>query len=211
MVGSGDEIAPDGEGHGHLRASDSDRAQVIDTLKAAYVYGLVTKDEFDVRVSHAFASRTHAELALVAADLPAGLAAAQQWPVPARGNAPADADVRPGVRAIMATAVVATLALVISVHAGPFASLSALALLLGGAGSAFVSVFLLRNRMRSSRRAKRFGGQLPPQQGIDTGPRTPGRAVSASPAAKPPRAGKPQRGNRANAARNRILGPQVTT
>jgi hypothetical protein len=175
------------------------------------VYGLVTKDEFDVRVGRVFASRTHAELALVAADLPAGLAAVQQRPGPARGDAPADADVRPGARAIIATAVVAALALVISVHVGPFASLSALVLLLGAAGSAFVSLFLLRNRMRSSRRAKRFGGQLPPQQGIDTGPRTPGRAIPATPAAKPPHAGKPQRESRANAARNRILGPQVTS
>jgi hypothetical protein len=47
MVVPGDEIAPRAGGHGHLRASDSDRAHVIDTLKAAYVYGVVTKDEFD--------------------------------------------------------------------------------------------------------------------------------------------------------------------
>lgn len=211
MVGSGDEIAPYAEGHGHLRASDSDRAQVINTLKAAYVYGLVTKDEFDVRVSQAFASRTYAELALVAADLPAGLAAVQQQTAPARGKAQADAGVRPGARAIIATAVVAALALVISVHVGPFASLSALVLLLGGAGSAFVSLFLLRNRMRISRRAKRFRGPLPPQHAIDTGPRTPGRAISAAPAAKPLHAGKPERGSRANAARNRVLGPQVAS
>jgi Domain of unknown function (DUF1707) len=85
MVGPGDELAPRAGGHGHLRASDSDRAHVIDTLKAAYVYGLVTKEEFDARVSQAFASRTHAELALVTADLPAGLVAAQQPPSPAPG------------------------------------------------------------------------------------------------------------------------------
>jgi hypothetical protein len=92
MVGPGDEIAPRAGGHGHLRASDSGRAHVIDTLKAAYVDGLVTKDEFDARVSQTFASRTHAELALVTADLPAGLAAAHQRPspAPARGNALAD-------------------------------------------------------------------------------------------------------------------------
>ena len=171
MVGPGDDLAPRVEGDGHLRASDSDRAHVIDNLKAAYVDGLVTKDEFDVRVSQALASRTRAELALVTADLPAA-----QWrpcPTPARGSASANASVRPGDRAISATAVVAVLALVISVSAGPFASPAAFLLLLAGAGSAFVSLFLLRNRMRS-RRDKRSGGQPPPQREIGTGPRIPG-------------------------------------
>ena len=31
-------------GRGRLRASDADREHVVGTLKAAYVYGLVTKD-----------------------------------------------------------------------------------------------------------------------------------------------------------------------
>src|SRR6516165_5880182 len=99
LAGSGGEMAPRAEGHGHLRASDSDRAQVIDDLKAAYVDGLVTKDEFDARVSQALASRTRAELALVTADLPAG----QQRPrsAPTRGHAPADTNARPGDRAIV--------------------------------------------------------------------------------------------------------------
>src|SRR5262245_18339003 len=130
-------MAPRAGGHGHLRVSDSDRAHVIDDLKAAYVDGLVTKDEFDARVSQAFASRTRAELALGTADLPAG----QQRPKPApkRGDVLAAAKVRPGDRAIMVTAVVAGLALVISVSAGPFASPAAFLLLLGAARSAFVS------------------------------------------------------------------------
>jgi hypothetical protein len=152
MVGRGDERAPRAGGHGHLRASDSDRAQVIDNLKAAYVHGLVTKDEFDARVSQALVSRTHAELAMVTADLPAGRASAQHRPkpAPARGVAPAAASVRPGDRAIIATGVFAVLALVISISAGPFASPAAVLLILGGAGSAFVFLFLLGNRMRGS-------------------------------------------------------------
>jgi hypothetical protein len=56
-----------------LRASHTDRERVIDVLKAAFVQGLVTKDEFDGRVGQTFASRTYAELAAVTADLPAGL------------------------------------------------------------------------------------------------------------------------------------------
>jgi len=164
MVGPGDELAPRAGGHGHLRASDSDRAQVIDNLKAAYVDGLVTKDEFDARVSQALASRTRAELALLTADLPA----AQQRPrsAPTRGHALADPNARPGDRAIVATAVFAGLALVISVSADPFASLAAFLLLLGAAGSALVSLFLLRNRIRGSRRDKPSGGQLPPHRGM---------------------------------------------
>lgn len=126
---------------------------MIDNLKAAYVYGLVTKDEFDARVSQTLVSRTHAELALVTADLPAGLAAGQQRPrpVPARGNAPAAATVRPGDRAIIAAAVFAGLAFAISISAGPFATPAAFLLVLGGAGSALVFLFLLGNRMRGSR------------------------------------------------------------
>jgi len=164
MAGPGDEMAPRAVDDGHLRASDFDRAQVIDDLKAAYVDGLVTKDEFDTRVSQTLASRTRAELALVIADLPAGQQPPK--PAPARGNALAAVNVRPGDRAIMVTAVVAGLASVISVSAGPFASPAAFLLLLGAAGSAFASLVLLRNRIRGTRRGKGSGGQLPPPRGI---------------------------------------------
>src|SRR5215470_16378132 len=199
MVGPGDELAPRAGSHGHMRASDSDRAQVIDNLKAAYVDGLVTKDEFDARVSQALASRTHAELALVTADLPT--AQQRPWPAPAPGNTPADTSVRPVVCAISATAVFAGLALLISVSAGPFASPAAFLLLLGGAGSALVSLFLLRNRIRGSRRGKRSGGQLPPQRGTDTGLGVPDRAIPATPAEKPPHASEPRQRSRASKVR----------
>jgi hypothetical protein len=77
MAEPGDEIAAAAGGRGHLRASHADRERVIGTLKAAYVQGMLAKDEFDLRVGQAFASRTYADLAAVTADLPAGLAAAQ--------------------------------------------------------------------------------------------------------------------------------------
>ena len=63
-------------GGGHFRASHADREQVIDTLKAAFVHGMLTKDELDQRVGQAFASKTYAELAVLSADLPARSA----WP-----------------------------------------------------------------------------------------------------------------------------------
>ena len=59
---------------GRLRASHTDREQVIDTLKAAFVQGRLTKDELVARAGRAFVSRTYAELAALTADLPAGLA-----------------------------------------------------------------------------------------------------------------------------------------
>ena len=72
-------------GRGHLRTSHADREQVIEILKTAFVQGRLTKDELDLRAGQALASRTHAELAALTADLPAGLAAAR-LPEPARGS-----------------------------------------------------------------------------------------------------------------------------
>ena len=72
-------------GRGHLRASHADRERVIYTLKAAFVQGMLDKDDFDLRVGRTFASRTYAELAAVIADLPAGLAAAST-PAPAQAH-----------------------------------------------------------------------------------------------------------------------------
>jgi hypothetical protein len=71
---------------GRLRASDADREQVIDSLKAAFVQGRLTKDELDVRTGHALASRTCAELTAITADIPAGLIEAQPPPKLARAN-----------------------------------------------------------------------------------------------------------------------------
>ena len=69
---------PAAAGRGDLRASHADRDQVIGVLKAAFVQGMLAKDEFDLRVGQAFASRTYADLAVLTADIPAGLAAAPQ-------------------------------------------------------------------------------------------------------------------------------------
>ena len=136
---------------------------MVSTLKAAYVHGLVTKDEFDVRVSQTFASRTYAELALITADIPAGLAAAPSplRPGPGKANPPADAHLTPGERAIMATGLFAALALVVALLAG--GAVGGL-LALGGLGSAFVSAFLIGAQVRSSRRNTQSSGQLSAQR-----------------------------------------------
>jgi Domain of unknown function (DUF1707) len=54
---------------GRLRASGADREQVINMLKAAFVQGRLTKDEFDARAGHALTARSHADLAALTADL----------------------------------------------------------------------------------------------------------------------------------------------
>jgi hypothetical protein len=88
MAGPENEIAAGAEGRGHLRASHADREQVIGTVKAAFVKGMLTKDEFDLRVGQAFASRTYADLAALTTDLPAGLAVTQpRKPARAQGEA----------------------------------------------------------------------------------------------------------------------------
>jgi Domain of unknown function (DUF1707) len=76
-AGPGGEKAPGTAGRGGLRASDADREQVIDALKAAFVRGRLTKDTFDAGVGRALTSRTYAELAMVTADIPAGPTGAQ--------------------------------------------------------------------------------------------------------------------------------------
>ena len=90
MATPGDEKTVAVAGRGHLRASHADREQMIDTLKAAFVQGRLTKDEFDARVGHTLASRTYAELAMVTVGLPAAPAGAQLPRKPPRrrpGNA----------------------------------------------------------------------------------------------------------------------------
>jgi hypothetical protein len=82
-----DQMAVAVAGRSRLRASDADREHVIVMLKAAFVHGRVTKDEFDARVGQAFASRTYAELAAVTADIPAGQIADQPPGKPTRAQA----------------------------------------------------------------------------------------------------------------------------
>ena len=83
MAGPGDEIAGAGN-HSHLRASHADREHVIDVLKAAFVQGMLAKDELDQRIGQALASRTHADLAALTTDIPAERTGAQPPPEAAR-------------------------------------------------------------------------------------------------------------------------------
>jgi Domain of unknown function (DUF1707) len=84
----GDDRAAAAAGRGRLRASHADREHVLRVLNAAFVQGLLTKDEFDTRVGQTFASLTYAGLDTVTADLPAGLIGAQPLRKPVRAQDP---------------------------------------------------------------------------------------------------------------------------
>jgi DUF1707 SHOCT-like domain/Domain of unknown function (DUF4190) len=55
-----------------MRASAADRERTIDVLKAAYMEGRLSKEEFDERSARVMAALTYGELAAIVADLPAG-------------------------------------------------------------------------------------------------------------------------------------------
>jgi hypothetical protein len=77
------EMAAGAGGRSRCRASDADREQAIDLLKAAFVAGRLDKDEFDLRIGWVLASRSFADLYAVTADLPAAPTKARP-PAPAR-------------------------------------------------------------------------------------------------------------------------------
>ena len=86
MPGPADETAASAEARGRLRASDADRDQVIDELKAAFVQGRLAKDGFDQRVGQVLVARTYADLDALTASIPAGLT--PQGPPSDRPTAP---------------------------------------------------------------------------------------------------------------------------
>jgi Flp pilus assembly protein TadB len=162
-VRPGDEIAARARAYGHLRASNADRDRVIDTLKAAFVQGYVTKDEFDARVSQALGSRTYAELSRVTADLPTDLAAAQPPSRPARATGRPQTGMRPASRdgVFVATAVLACMAwAVAAVAIIPLAALLAIV-------SGMVSLCMGGAHLLSSRRNRRSRGQLPQRRAMN--------------------------------------------
>jgi len=73
-------------GRGYLRASHNDRDLVVGHLKAAFVAGQLTWDEFGQRLAAALGGRTYADLAALTADLPPVPAAPA--PQPARRDRP---------------------------------------------------------------------------------------------------------------------------
>lgn len=79
-IGPGEREAPGAMDRGHIRASDADREQVVDTLKTAFVQGWLTRDQLGARAGQALVSRTYAELAAVTDGIPARLAVVVRSP-----------------------------------------------------------------------------------------------------------------------------------
>jgi hypothetical protein len=196
-------------GRGRLRASDADREQAIDTLKDAFVQGRLTKDEFDSRVAHALASRTHADLAALTADLPVSPPASRpkRKPVQVRPQRPENPTVKRGVRVIGVTTLLTG-----GVWAGALLSNTdsqALGTLVWAFTFLWVGiVILVGSVMLESRLRACSDGQLPPGDGgSDSGQRSK-RALPADPI-RPLRPGDYGRHYTAEASRSPALRPSL--
>jgi hypothetical protein len=100
----------------HLRAADTDRAAVASLLGQHMSAGRLTLEEFDERLSRAYAARTFGELDELTADLPAvdggrpavpaQRAASEQAPATGHGRWGHEDDVRSAWRSWFTTALV---------------------------------------------------------------------------------------------------------
>ena len=200
MAEPGDEIAAGASGHDHLRASRADREQVIGVLKAAFVQGRLGKDEFDLRVGQAFASRTYAELAAVTADLPARLTAAQ--PPPPAWAAGEPRIPRPGPVLTVATVLYAGVwVYAVLFPRGGDNDANAVLIIVGG----FVYLLLLLmigTPILADRINERFARQLPRRPGSGASGQAPPRIPPSDPNGHFPTAGHGHR-HTVEAARSR--------
>ncbi|WP_371101353.1 DUF1707 domain-containing protein [Streptomyces sp. PU_AKi4] len=71
---------------GGLRASHDDREAVVERLRDAAAEGRIDFDELDARLEQALTSRTHAELAVLTADLPQVDSPASRPPLVLKGG-----------------------------------------------------------------------------------------------------------------------------
>jgi hypothetical protein len=155
MAGPRDEQAGALAGRSHLRASHADREQVIETLKAAFVQGRLAKDEFDLRVSKNFGSRTYAEIATLTADLPVELIRASP---PAH---PAPAQAQPVSKVLMWGACVIMVGAAGSILAA--LSTNTFLLLVAGVLGILIAAPVAGTLMLDWWRGNRSGGQSPPR------------------------------------------------
>jgi hypothetical protein len=148
-------------GRGPMRASDTDREQVIGMLKVAFVQGRLTKDELDLRVGQAFTARTYGELAVVTADIPAGLLDAQPPPRPVRaqGWPPLNSGAKTAVGVITAATLVTLTLWLVAWFAGNGAILAGAVF---ATGVDLVMLCATGASLIERRQQKSSGGALPP-------------------------------------------------
>lgn len=97
-------------GNGRLRASDADRARIVDALRRHTADGRLTLEEFEVRVGEALAATTRDELGPVLRELP---------PLPADAVEPPRVRDRiswrpPAARAVLGAVAVAAVVIVLA-------------------------------------------------------------------------------------------------
>jgi Domain of unknown function (DUF1707) len=157
MAGSADEMAA-GAGGRHMRASHADREQIISVLKAAFVQGRLDKDEFELRVGQALGSRTCVELAVLTADIPAGLPVAQppRTPAQAQGWLTMKRAVTWSASMVIATAIAAVIGWVVAGREDPLSGVAVLTQLLF-----FAATVVAGNMIAEARERKPARGQLP--------------------------------------------------
>lgn len=161
MAGPGDEIAPGAASRSRLRAAHADREQVIEVLKAAFVQGQLDRDEFDLRIGRALASRTYADLAALTADIAADRAAGAR-PVPLASE-PAGRKKR--AAAALACATLALLAGVVALPPlpdGSPAEMSVIAAIFVLSGIVVSGWFLLLHAWLEERAGRQSTQGLPP-------------------------------------------------
>ncbi len=180
MAKPGDQMAGGTVGRGRLLASHADREQEIDTLKAAFVQGLLAKDEFDLRVGQTLQSRTYAELAAVTADIRGRRIGAQMPPPGAQAQAAGNTAVKSGVCTL--TAVILAASTSVAAFSGPGAALI-MALFLMGIGviiAVIVALLVAGIRLLESPHQKRSSGQLPSRSSPGTGGQASRRPASGA-------------------------------
>ena len=180
MSGPGEEVtAADGRSHGDLRASHADREQLIATLKTAFVQGRLTEDELGARVDLVYASRTYAELADVAVDIPAELTAVRSPRDPWRAT-------KIAWRVVYAMFLPGIVAIILA-PGGPRTTGGDIVVL---TAVVYLLFWILGvSMMIASRSAKRPRGQLPPRPAPGPAPGPAGNGTPLCSAPSRPRGG----------------------
>ena len=176
-------------------------------LKAAYVQGMLTKDELDARIGQAFASRTYADLDALTADLPPGTAAARPTsrPAPVRRRPLARAAAGSGGCLVIAFTAMWAGAALDSDGTGPSPYHSWANLFFFLAVAAVVTAFsVLATGVAASLEQRRSRGRLPPRPGPGGHALDPGRRGGTSHDPIPPGPGQARADLRAHKPPQRI-------
>ena len=180
MANPGDETAAGVERHALLRASASDREQVIEVLKVAFVQDRITKDELDQRIGQVLASRTYDDLDILTVDIPGALIRARPAE-PARPDVSKKKLIRRTSAAVAGTGFVIAEAVALPHDLNPVVGVIA-GLVAGAFTAGLLAVLLTLIAWAIDRSAGRQPSQGPPPGALDNAAQHP---APASPARQP--------------------------